>query len=194
MTLAAAKIFHELGDALVCRCCGGDRHEIGVMFLALVPCLHCNVSNTWTFHSRWQRIAVSAAGIHVKIILATVCTFLWWYTYPGLLNSRSLNMILVRSLSTILFNGNPLLRYDGDYIFSDLVDQHNMQQRAAPLFHRGLARFYSVIRYPPRVWKTVCDMVGWCFTRSQPGSIAYLSWPESRGWFTGSAKHIGSRS
>jgi len=77
MTLAAAKIFHELGDALVCRCCGGDRHEIGVMFLALVPCLHCNVSNAWTFHSRWQRIAVSAAGIHVEIILATVCTFLW---------------------------------------------------------------------------------------------------------------------
>ena len=70
--LAAAKILHELGHAVTCIRFGGQCRELGLMLLVFTPCLYCDVSDAWTFPSKWQRIAVSAAGILVEIVLACV--------------------------------------------------------------------------------------------------------------------------
>ena len=83
IVLAGVKIVHELAHALTCRHFGGQCHEIGVLLLLFTPCLYCNVSDAWLFPDRWQRIAVSAAGIIVEVFLATVATFLWWFSAPG---------------------------------------------------------------------------------------------------------------
>ncbi|HUT12002.1 MAG TPA: HlyD family efflux transporter periplasmic adaptor subunit [Thermoguttaceae bacterium] len=138
--LAVAKILHELGHALTCKHFGGECHEMGVMFLVFTPCLYCNVSDSWMLKSKWHRMAVTAAGIFVEIVLAAVCTFLWWFSEPGLLNTLCLNVMFVCSVSTVLFNGNPLLRYDGYFILSDLVAVPNLAQQAKALVSRGLAR------------------------------------------------------
>ena len=96
------------------------------MLLVFTPCLYCNVSDSWMLASKWQRIAIAAAGMYVELILATSRTFLWWFSEPGLFNSLCLNTMLVCSVGTLLFNGNPLLRYDGYYILSDLVEVPNL--------------------------------------------------------------------
>lgn len=131
MAISITKILHELGHGLACRHFGGESHEIGIMLLFFTPCLYCNVTDAWTFPDRWKRIAVSAAGIWVEIILAGICTILWWYSEPGWLNSLCLNMMVVGSISTVLLNGNPLLRFDGYYVFSDFMDVPNLGPRAA---------------------------------------------------------------
>jgi putative peptide zinc metalloprotease protein len=140
VAIAGTKILHEFAHGLTCKHYGGECHELGVMLLAFTPCLYVNVSDAWLLPNKWQRIAISGAGIVVELCLAAGCTFVWWFSEPGLLNSLCLHVMLVCSLSTLVFNGNPLLRYDGYYVLTDALEVPNLAQRAAALFWRGAAR------------------------------------------------------
>jgi len=100
------------------------------MLLVLTPCLYCNVSDSWTLANKWHRAAIGAAGIYVELILATLATVVWWHTTPGILNQLALQMMTVCSISTVLFNGNPLLRFDGYYILADVMEVPNLQQKS----------------------------------------------------------------
>ncbi|MBC8351904.1 MAG: hemolysin D [Planctomycetes bacterium] len=139
LTLAGTKVLHEFGHGLSCKRFGGECHEMGAMLLVLTPCLYCNVSDSWMLPSKWKRAAIGAAGMYVEIVLASVCTFVWWFTQPGLLNYLCLNVMFISSVSTLLFNANPLLRYDGYYILSDLVEIPNLRQKATTILQRKLA-------------------------------------------------------
>ena len=75
ITVAIVKLLHELGHALACRRFGADCLEIGVMLLALIPTLYCNVSDAWTIQERWKRMTVSFAGMYVEICLAAIAAF-----------------------------------------------------------------------------------------------------------------------
>ena len=130
MVLAGCKILHELGHAIACKRFGGECRELGVLLLVFTPCLYCNVSDAWMLRNKWQRIAISAAGIGVELVLASLATWLWWFSQPGLFNSICLNVMFTCSVSTLLFNGNPLLRYDGYFILADLVERPNLRQQA----------------------------------------------------------------
>jgi putative peptide zinc metalloprotease protein len=131
VALAITKVLHELGHALACRHFGGECHEMGLLLLVLTPCLYCNVSDAWMIESKWKRAAIGAAGVCVELVLAAVCTFLWWFSEPGLFNTLCFNVMLVCSVNTLLFNGNPLMRYDGYFVLSDLVEVPNLAQEAA---------------------------------------------------------------
>ncbi|MBM4092645.1 MAG: hypothetical protein FJ276_24995, partial [Planctomycetes bacterium] len=136
LALTVVKVVHELAHGLTCRHFGARCHETGVMLLVFVPCLYCNVSDAWTIPSKWQRVAISGAGIGAELTLASLCTFLWWFSEPGLLNAVCLNVLVVCSVGTLLLNGNPLLRYDGYYMLADLLEIPNLQQEAAAQVRR----------------------------------------------------------
>jgi putative peptide zinc metalloprotease protein len=130
LTLATTKILHEFGHALTCRRCGGECHEIGVMLLVLTPCLYCDVSDSWLLPSKWQRAAIAAGGMYVEVMLASLAALVWAHTIPGTLHYLALQVMLICSASTLLFNGNPLARYDGYYILTDLVNIPNLREEA----------------------------------------------------------------
>ena len=130
LTLSVVKFCHELGHGLACRRFGGECHEIGVMLLALTPCLYCNVSDAWMMPKRSHRMIVSAAGIYVELMLAVCALFLWYFSIPGTFNMLSLNTVLICTLSTVLFNGNPLLRYDGYFILADALNAPNLFEQS----------------------------------------------------------------
>ncbi len=136
-TLAITKVLHEFGHGIACKRFGGQCHELGVMLLVMTPCLYVNVSDAWTLPNKWNRIAIAAAGMYVELFLASICAFVWWYTQPGLLNQLALNAMFVCSVSTIVFNANPLMKYDGYYILSDLVEIPNLRQKSTALLQQS---------------------------------------------------------
>jgi putative peptide zinc metalloprotease protein len=138
-TLSSVKICHELAHALACRRLGGECRELGVMFFCGTPCLYCDVSDAWMIPDKWQRAAIGAAGMVIELWLASVATWIWWYSPPGLVQQLALNVMFIGSVGTLLFNANPLLRCDGYYILSDLWEIPNLRQRA----QRALAHFWS---------------------------------------------------
>lgn len=146
--LGLTKVVHEFGHGLSCKHFGGECHEMGVMILVLTPCLYCNVSDSWMLPSKWKRAAIGAAGMYIEVMLAAVATFIWWFTQTGTLNMICLNIIFVSSVSTIMFNANPLLRYDGYYILSDLVEIPNLRPKATAILSQKAALWFLGIEPP----------------------------------------------
>jgi len=91
--------------------------------------------------NKWHRACIGAAGIYVEVVLASICTFLWWGSEPGLFHNLCLNVMFVCSTSTIVFNANPLLRYDGYYVLADLVEIPNLRQKATTILSRKLGEW-----------------------------------------------------
>ncbi|MEL7337921.1 MAG: biotin/lipoyl-binding protein, partial [Planctomycetota bacterium] len=115
---------------------GGECHEIGFMLLVFTPCLYANVSDSWMLPNKWKRVWIGAGGIYVEIILASLAAFVWYYSEPGLINDLALNMMFLNLVSTVLVNGNPLLRFDGYYILMDLLEIPNLRQKSSELLKR----------------------------------------------------------
>jgi putative peptide zinc metalloprotease protein len=141
VALGVTKILHEFGHGLSCKHYGGECHEMGMMLLVFTPCLYCDVSDSWMLPSKWKRAAIGAAGMYVEVIIASIATYLWWNSHPGVFNQLCLDVMFVSSVSTILFNANPLLRYDGYYILSDVLEIPNLRQKANTILQRLASRW-----------------------------------------------------
>lgn len=141
VAIGAVKCVHELGHALVCKHFGGEVPEMGLLLLVFLPALYTDVSDAWRLASKWRRIAVSAAGIGVELVLASIATIVWWYAQPGLVQLVALDVMVICTVHTLAVNGNPLLRYDGYYILADLVESPNLWQRSRDALHTFLSRW-----------------------------------------------------
>jgi len=124
------KLFHELGHGLTAKVWGGEVHELGLMLLVFTPVPYIDVSSSASFIAKSRRMAVAAAGMMFELLLAAIALAVWIQVEPGLLRNCAYNVMLVASISTLLFNSNPLIRFDGYYILSDWLEIPNLAQRA----------------------------------------------------------------
>jgi putative peptide zinc metalloprotease protein len=124
------KALHELGHAYATKRWGGEVHEIGIMLLVLVPVPYVDATSAWGFRDKGKRMAVGAAGIAVELFLASLALFVWLAAESGAVRAVAYNVMLIGGISTLLFNGNPLLRFDGYYVLADAVEIPNLGTRA----------------------------------------------------------------
>ena len=128
--LVLLKVFHEAAHAVAVRHYGGQVHETGMTLVAGLPLFYVEASDSYLFPKKFQRIAVAAAGIVAELFLAAAMVWLWLFMADGFARQLVLNLLLVASVSTILFNGNPLMRFDGYYILAEVVDMPNLRERS----------------------------------------------------------------
>jgi len=124
------KLIHEFGHACAAKNWGGEVHEIGIMLLVFIPIPYVEASSASAFREKHRRMMVDAAGIVVELFLAAVALVIWVYVEHGIVHAIAYNVILIGSVSTLLFNGNPLLRFDGYYFLSDAIEVPNLGSRS----------------------------------------------------------------
>jgi putative peptide zinc metalloprotease protein len=124
------KACHEFGHAFATRVFGGEVHEMGVMLLVVTPVPYVDASSAWAFQQKWRRMLVGAAGMVVELFLASLALYFWLNAQPGVLRTLAYNAIFIAGTSTLFFNANPLLRYDGYYILADLLEIPNLRNRS----------------------------------------------------------------
>ncbi len=145
--LVLVKTLHEFGHAYFCRKFGGEVHTMGILLMIFTPVPYMDATSSWAFRSRAKRMLVGGAGMIVEIFVAALMMFVWANTGPGTLHSLAYNMMFIASVSTIVFNANPLLRFDGYYILSDLLQIPNLSQRAGrQLRHLGERYLFGLKR------------------------------------------------
>ncbi len=130
LTYPVMKCLHELGHAFAVKRWGGEVHEMGIMVVALMPIPYVDASAASVFSDKRKRIAVSAAGIAVELLLASLAFFVWLNTEPGTVRTLALMVMMTGGISTLVFNGNPLLRFDGYYMLADAIEIPNLATRA----------------------------------------------------------------
>lgn len=130
LSYGAVKSLHELGHLLACARYKVRSSEVGIMLLCLIPCFYCDTTQAWKLASKWQRALISAAGIYVELIIAIIAALGWLILNDGTLSLICLNLAIICSVSTLFLNANPLLRYDGYYILSDLWGVPNLHEQS----------------------------------------------------------------
>ncbi len=124
------KLLHELGHGFAVKRGGGSVHELGVMLLVMIPMPYVDASASSAFADKKQRILVGAAGILVELFIAAIAMLVWVNAEPGFIKSIAYNVVFVAGVSTVMVNGNPLLRFDGYYVLADFLEIPNLAQRA----------------------------------------------------------------
>jgi putative peptide zinc metalloprotease protein len=140
-TFPIIKLFHEFGHACAVKRWGGEVHEMGIMLLVMMPVPYCDASASTAFRGKYQRTVVGAAGMLVEVFIAALTIMLWVNMEPGFARAVAYNVMLIAGVSTLLFNINPLLRFDGYYIFSDLIEIPNLRTRATRYFSYVFERY-----------------------------------------------------
>lgn len=128
--LVLAKLVHEFGHAAACKRYGGEVHKMGVMLLMFAPLPYMDATASWGFRSRLHRLLVGASGVLAEFAVAAVAALIWAHSAPGVVNALAYNVIFVASVSTLLFNLNPLMRFDGYHMLVDWLDTPNLFQRS----------------------------------------------------------------
>ena len=146
------KVFHEFGHAFACKKfgqqtgTGGEVHVMGIMMLVFTPIPYIDATSAWAFRDKWHRVIVGAAGMLVELAVAAVAAIVWARTASGTVHAIAYNVMFIASVSTLLFNGNPLLRYDGYYILSDLIEIPNLAQRSREYIYYLVKHFIWNVR------------------------------------------------
>ena len=149
ISMGIVKIIHEFGHGLSCKAFGGECHQMGFLFMCFSPAMYCNVTDSWTLASKWQRMLISFAGIYVELMIAAASTFVWWYTpHLPFINNIALCLMTLCSVSTFMFNANPLMRFDGYYILADWLEVPNLREKANRFLGRISSRFFLGVESP----------------------------------------------
>ncbi len=125
-----AKILHEFGHALTARRYGCSVRAMGVAFLVFWPILYTDTTDAWRLRSRRKRVMIGAAGMIVEVGLAAICLLLWNFVPDSFVRNILFMMSTTTWMMTLLINLNPLMRFDGYYILSDLTGVENLHERA----------------------------------------------------------------
>src|SRR5262249_37355450 len=141
LVFPVVKALHELGHASATKASGGEVHDLGIILLVLLPVPYVEASAASVFRSKYRRAVVGAAGMGVELFVAAIAFYLWLLIEPGLLRATLFNVMMIASVSTVLFNGNPLLRYDAYYILVDLIEMPNLAARSARYWGYLLERY-----------------------------------------------------
>lgn len=150
ITIALTKLTHEFAHAYTAKRFGLHVPQMGIAFLIFFPCLYCNTTDAWQLAHRKQRMAISGAGIMAEAVIATVSTYVWYFSQPGILNSIAFYLMGVALVSTIFLNGNPLLKFDGYFLLTDYLRMPNLYQKSFAhikyLFMNGILGVSSFTR------------------------------------------------
>lgn len=146
VALIGVKVLHEVGHGLTCKHYGGEVHELGILLIVFTPCMYCNVSDAWTFKESRHRLLVTLAGILTELWVASLAAILWGLTSPGPFNHLCYSIMFLCSVNNLLFNGNPLLRYDGYYALGDYLEIPNLRIKSVSYLFDALKR--GLLRMP----------------------------------------------
>jgi len=165
------KLLHEFGHAFAAKAWGGAVHEMGLMFLVFAPVPYVDASSASAFPQKHRRAIVAAAGMLAEVFLAALALYAWLLAEPGVVRAIAFNVMLIAGFSTLVVNGNPLLRYDGYFILTDLIEMPSLAQRGqkylAALWDRYVFGAHEVEldaeSASERRWLLAYTPLAWCY-------------------------------
>lgn len=164
------KLLHETGHGIACKYFGtrkdelasggtpgGEVHTFGIMFMVFIPLPYVDASSSWAFRNKWHRAFVAAGGMYIELAIAAVAAIIWANTTDELVTGLAYNIMFIAGFTTILFNANPLIKFDGYYILADLSETPNLQQRSKQYIYYLVKKYLYGVRNPMNPAHTLAE-------------------------------------
>jgi multidrug efflux pump subunit AcrA (membrane-fusion protein) len=133
---------HEFAHGITLKHFGGKVEEMGFLVLYLIPAFYCNVSDAWLLKKR-ERIRVTLAGSYIQFFIWALATIAWRLLSTETLGSRVCLITIAFTGILTLFNFNPLIRLDGYYLLSDMIEVPNLRPKAIQYIKRKFESFLT---------------------------------------------------
>ena len=116
-------IVHELGHLTACARFGATHGGIGVGVYWCMPVFYADVNGAWML-PRLQRAAVDAGGVYFQCayLVALGAAYLAWNAAPFLEAMVWTHFLMLHTL-------NPVLKYDGYWLLTDLAGVSNLHEQ-----------------------------------------------------------------
>ncbi len=138
------KLVHELGHGIVARHYGASVTDMGINFIVFAPIPYVDASATWALRNKYQRAKVAAAGMFAELMVSSAAFYIWLSVEGGMVSYYAFNIFLMSSVTTLFFNANPLVKFDGYYILSDLIEMPNLKKRSDGYIAQVVSRFFGL--------------------------------------------------
>jgi len=155
VSMILIKGIHEFGHGFACKHfgrqthSGGEVHTMGIMFIVFMPLPYVDASSAWALRNKWHRAFIGAGGMYVEVAIGGAAALIWANAAPDTLaHALAYNMIFIAGVTTLLFNANPLIKFDGYYILSDLLETPNLAQRSKDYLYYLVKKFAYGVRRP----------------------------------------------
>ena len=155
VSMILIKAVHEFGHGFACKHfgrqshSGGEVHTMGIMFIVFMPLPYVDATSAWSLRNKWHRAFIGAAGMYVEVAIGAAAAIIWSNSAPGTVtHALAYNMIFIAGVTTILFNANPLIKFDGYYILSDLLETPNLAQRSKDYLYYLVKKYVYGVRRP----------------------------------------------
>lgn len=140
-------LIHELGHASAAHKYGVLPESIGFGIYICFPVLYTDVTSSW-LANRNQRLMIDCGGFYFQAILLVIAIPL---SVLAELPKELISIFVWDNLIIIAYNLNPLFRFDGYWILSDLYNISNLRTKA----NQGLVELYQ------RVKTKELNLTGW---------------------------------
>lgn len=124
---------HEFSHGITCKKYTNKVSELGIMLLYLQPVMYCNVSSIYLIKNKRHKIIVFMSGIISQLILSSVAILV--YFLFDLFGYR-INILIYYSLTNLgvaIYNLVPLIKLDGYWVISTLLDIKNLREKSINL-------------------------------------------------------------
>ncbi|MCC9603143.1 efflux RND transporter periplasmic adaptor subunit [Stieleria sp. JC731] len=149
------KLVHECGHAVCAKRLGVRVGKMGVMFFLFAPLAYVDVTDAWKLHRRRDRVQIALAGVYVELIIGALAAWVWYFSPTGMAKHFAAHVFLIAGPATLLVNANPLLRLDGYYVFSDLLEIPNLREHGRKRLVQLIERVLFGLPMPE------CRLSGW---------------------------------
>lgn len=138
------KVLHEFAHGLAARRFDVEVPEAGVTMLVLIPSPYVDASASASLGRRGERLVIAGAGIASDLAVAAIALLVWAEAGPGATRDLALAALMVAGVGTVLFNANPLLRFDGYHLLCDALDLPQLATRSQRLWQQRGRRWAGV--------------------------------------------------
>ena len=148
------KAVHEFGHASCCHRFGGNVREFGLAFICFFPVAYVDVTSSWKVGNKWKKIATASAGIYVELFVAALAAIGWFCIDDPMIKSGLYNVMVVASITTVVFNINPLMKFDGYYMLADFVEIPNpFTSVLRKVWSHSPNHLFSAIKKSTNIWR-----------------------------------------
>ena len=130
LAFVALKVWHELGHGYACKHFGGRVPEMGCKLMAGMPLAYVDASSAWSFPNRSHRIVVMLGGMYFETLVAIPAALIWACTPESFIGACAYQLIFMAGVATVFFNANPLMKYDGYFVLSEMLGIPNLRARS----------------------------------------------------------------